>query len=192
MTSYVTQPAFDEYIGDQLGASNVAQRTTALLAAERAVSEYCSRSFAVAGASATAKLYAPSGTQILRIHDCTEVTSVAVSGSTLSATTYQLEPYATSWTGLTVPYEQVRRLLDYWWVDSPGEATITVTAKWGWSAVPSEVVEATKIIGKDILAQRHTVGNIAAVGDFGGSVRLNTYVRQLLAPLRRSEAFGIA
>ena len=156
------------------------------------MSEYIARTPSVAGGSATARLYVPSGDSVLRIHDCTEVTSIAVSGTTLTASTYQLEPYAVSWTGLATPYEQVRLLLDYWRIIVPGEATVTVTAKWGWTAVPAEVVEATKIIGKDILAQRHTVGNIAAVGDFGGSVRLNTYVRQLLAPLRRAEAFGIA
>lgn len=192
MPNYVTQPAFDEYVGDQQGAGNVANRTSALLAAERAVSEYCSRSFAVAGDTATARTYAANDRQVLRIHDCTEVASIAVAGTTIASSTYQLEPHSVSWTGLAVPYNQVRRLLDAWWVTSPGEATITVTAKWGWSAVPAEVVEATKIIGKDILAQRHTVGNIAAVGDFGGTVRINTYVRQLLAPLRRVEAFGVA
>ena len=192
MPNFVTQPAFDEYVGDQQGAGNVANRASALLAAERAVSEYIGRTPSVAGDTATARLYVPSGDSILRIHDCTEVTSIAVSGTTLTASTYQLEPYAVSWTGLATPYEQVRLLLDYWRIITPGEATVTVTAKWGWSAVPAEVVEATKIIGKDILAQRHTVGNIAAVGDFGGTVRINTYVRQLLAPLRRVEAFGIA
>lgn len=192
MPNYVTQAAFDAYISDEMGTTDAAIREGALAAAERAVSEYCARSFAVAGASATARLYAPSGTSVLRIHDCTEVTSIAVSGSTLTSTTYQLEPYSVSWSGLTEPYQQARRLNDLWWILTEGEATITVTAKWGWAAVPGEVVEATKIIGKDILQQRHTVGNIAAVGDFGGSVRLNTYVRQLLNPLRRAEAFGIA
>jgi len=192
MPNYVTQAEFDAYVSDERGAATAPLRAGALLAAERAVSEFCARSFAVAGASATARLFTPSGTPVLRIHDCTEVTSIAVSGSTVGSSTYQLEPYAVSWTGAAEPYQQVRRLNDLWWILTEGEATITVTARWGWAAVPGEVAEATKIIGKDILQQRHTVGNIAAVGDFGGSVRLNTYVRQLLGPLRRAEAFGVA
>jgi len=192
MPNYVTQAEFDAYVSDERGAATAPLRAGALLAAERAVSEFCARSFAAAGASATARLYAPSGIDALRIHDCTEVTNIAVSGTTLASTTYQLEPYAVSWSGASEPYQQVRRLDNVWTVSTPGKATITVTAKWGWAAVPAEVAEATKIIGKDILQQRHTVGNIAAVGDFGGSVRLNTYVRQLLGPLRRAEAFGIA
>ena len=192
MPNYVTQAAFDAYVGDEQGSATADIRAGALLAAERAVSEFCARNFTVAGASATARLYAPSGGEVLRIHDCTEVSSIVVSGSTLSASSYQLEPYAVSWTGASEPYQQVRRLNDTWSILTSGEATVTVTAQWGWAAVPAEVAEATKIIGKDILQQRHTVGNIAAVGDFGGMVRLNTYVRQLLGPLRRVEAFGVA
>ncbi len=192
MPNYVTQAEFDAYVSDERGAATAPLRAGALLAAERAVSEFCARSFAVAGASATARPYAPSGTPVLRIHDCTEVTSIVEDGATLASTAYQLEPYAVSWSGASEPYRQVRRIDNDWVISTPGEASITVTAKWGWAAVPAEVAEATKIIGKDILQQRHTVGNIAAVGDFGGSVRLNTYVRQLLGPLRRAEAFGIA
>jgi len=188
--AYCTAEAFDDYISDEFASTEATLRLGALNAAERAINEYCNRSFPVAG-SATAKLYVPSNTPILRIHDCTTVTAVTESGT--AVTTYQKEPVAAAWSGLAKPYEQLLMLGSYWsQTGDAGEATISVTATWGWAAVPDEVSEATKILGKDILQQRRTSGNLIAVGDFGGSVRINTYVKQLLNPLRRVEAFGIA
>lgn len=189
--AYVTADEFDDYISDEFAATEAAIRLGALNAAERSVNEYCQRSFAVAG-SATARLYVPSGVATLRIHDCTTVTAVTESGDAVASTDYQTEPVTASWSGLTKPYQQLRRLGSVWsQLDDVGEASVSVTATWGWAAVPDEVVEVTKILGKDILQQRRTSGNLIAVGDFGGSVRMNTYVKQLLNPLRRVEAFGI-
>jgi hypothetical protein len=194
MSSYVSLAEFNEYVSDEFGSTESPLRQSALDAAERAVNEFCQRSFAVVAADATptARLFVPSGTSILRIHDARAVTAVAVSGDTLAASTYQLEPVTVSWSGLAQPYEQIRLLNWYFPVIVPGEATVSVTARWGWAAVPGEVVEATKILAKDILQQRRTMGNLVAAGDFGGVVRINTYVRQLLNPVRRVEAFGFA
>lgn len=193
-TNYVSAAEFDAYVRDEMGATGAPLRLAALKAAEAAVNEYCARSFAVVAvdATTTTRTYEPSGTSLLRIHDARAVTAIAVSGSTLSDTVYQLEPFTQSWSGRTQPYEQVRYLGGYWPIIVPGQATITVTGRFGWTAVPDEVVEATKVLAKDILQQRNTVGNMAAVGDFGGTVRMNTYVRTLLGPLRRAEAFGVA
>lgn len=191
MTSYVTPAEFDEYVNNEFGAVESSLRLAALTAAERLVDEYCQRTFTVASGS-SARLYVPNGSDVQRIHDCTAVSAITLDGATITSANYQLEPTAVSWSGQSRPYEQVRYLLGAWIGATPGKAAVSVTATWGWAAVPADVVEAVKIAGKDILAQRRTVGNMATVGDFGGSVRLNTYVRQLLAPLRRVEAFGLA
>lgn len=188
--AYVSAADFDLYISDEFASTEAAIRLGALNAAERAVNQFCQRSFAVAG-SATARSYVPTGTSVLRIHDCTTVTAVTEGGT--AVTSYQKEPVTVGWSALAVPYEQLMRLGTVWaQTGYAGEATISVTATWGWTAVPDEVIEATKILGKDVLQQRRTSGNLIAVGDFGGAVRINTYVKQLLSPLRRVEAFGIA
>lgn len=191
MPNYVTASEFDEYVVNEFGSVEASLRLAALNAAERMVDEYCARSFTVASGS-SARLYVPDGSDVVRIHDCTAVSAITLDGASISSTTYQLEPTVQSWSGQSRPYEQVRYLLGAWVGAIPGKAAVSVTATWGWAAVPADVVEAVKIAGKDILAQRRTVGNMATVGDFGGTVRLNTYVRQLLAPLRRVEAFGLA
>ena len=191
MPNYVTTADFDLYISNELGTTEANLRLAALKAAERAVDEYCQRSFAVAG-NASARTYVPTGSQLVRIHDCTTVTSVTLDGASIDPTYYQLEPTTVSWSGQQRPYEQIRYLNGFWMGLTPGKAAVSVTATWGWAAVPDDVVEATLIIGKDICQQRRTVGNLAIAGDIGTTVRLNTYVRQLLAPLRRAEAFGMA
>lgn len=192
MSRYVTIDDFDDYVVNEFGSVETTIRQGALDAAERMVDEHCARSFDVAGASATARTYIPSGSAIVRIHDCTTVTAISLDGAAIPSTDYQLEPVTVSWSGLQRPYEQVRYLYGRWVGATPGKAALSVTATWGWTAIPDEVLEAVKIAGKDILAQRRTVGNMATIGDFGGTVRLNTYVRQLLGPLRRAEVIGIA
>lgn len=196
MSDYVSQADFDAYIRTDasIGTVDAAHRASALAAAEQAVSEYCQRSFAVVAvdATATTRYYVPDGTEILRIHDARAVTAITNNGASISSTTYQLEPVGVSWSGRTQPYEQVRLLGSCWTVNYTGQATVAVTGRFGWAAVPPEVVEAVKILGKDILQQRSTIGNLVSTGDFGGRVAMNTYVQRLLAPLRRVESWGIA
>lgn len=196
MPSLVSQSEFDAYIRTDanIGTTDAVHRASALAAAEQAVSEFCQRSFAVVAedAVATTRYYVPDGTEVLRIHDARAVTAITNNGATIASSGYQLEPVGVSWAGRTRPYEQVRLLASWWQVNYPGEATVAVTGRFGWVAVPPEVVEATKILGKDILQQRSTVGNLVSTGDFGGRVAMNTYVQRLLAPLRRVESWGIA
>lgn len=167
---------------------------SAIAAAESAIQEECQRSFAVAG-TAAARTYVPrpcSG--VLRIHDCTTVTSVVENSTTLTvAVDYQKEPVQTvSWSGETRPYEQLRRLSGPWY-SYLGTGTVVVTATWGWLAIPPAITEATMIMAKDIYDSRDVKFGIAAVTDFGPSrVRENPKVQQLLAPYKRVESFGIA
>lgn len=188
MPSYVTLPEFKAYIVNQLAATDDADLTAALNAAERAAESFCARSFTTV-ASAT-RLYAPCGSEVLRIHDCTTVTSVTVSGTLLAGSAYQLEPLnLLSWSGQARPVEQIRLLSSAWSLTS--EATVSVVATWGWTAVPDQIKEAVRLTAKDILLQRNVNSGVVG-GDFAFTARLNPYVKTLLAPLRRVEAFGIA
>jgi hypothetical protein len=64
-----------------------------------------------------------------------------------------------------------------------------VTAAWGWAVRPAPVIEATKILAKDILMQRDTRNGVAAFGEFGSlRVRLNPYVEELLKPFVKESA----
>ena len=79
-----------------------------------------------------------------------------------------------------------------WHMDGDREDTLSVTARWGWAAIPAEVSLASKLLTRDLLLARDTAFGIVQVGDFSRRVAANGVVETLLAPLRRAEAFGIA
>jgi hypothetical protein len=188
-----TLTEFKAYLGTDLSANDTYNQDV-LDAAVSTVEHYCARPFAVAGA-ATARVYVPQGS-IVRFHDCTTVTSIAVNGSTVATTSYQLEPLnALSWSGQARPYEQARRIDGVCWYVGPyyyGNATVTVTATWGWTAIPDEVKQATLILGKDIAKNRDVAFGIAAFTEYAAiRVRENSTVAALLADFRRDETLGI-
>lgn len=164
----------------------------ALDAATSQINETCARTFTVAGA-ATVRRYAPTGTGMLHVDDCTTVTSITFNGTLVDPTTYQLEPVnQIAPSGEWRPYSRIRRYLGWWLTLMPGQATITVTATWGWLATPPAVIEATKILAKDVAKSREVAFGIAGFTDYAGiRVKPNQTVEALLAPYRRVESFGI-
>lgn len=190
--SILTAEAVEGYYRSEITADR-GLIDAACLAADQGIFEICQRKFAVAG-SAAARSYAPRVcSRVLRVHDCTSVTSVVENGVTLTANTdYVCEPVQqVSWSGETRPFEQIRRRSGYWHTDD-GLATVTVTAPWGWSAIPAPITQAAYVAVKDILDARETRFGIADISQFGPlRVRQNPMVQQLCAPYRRVEAFGI-
>lgn len=194
--SVVNLANFKEYVGSRIKADD-AFLQAALDATDVFVADYCARSFttiAVDGAT-SARLYVPTGSDVLRIHDCIAVTAVTESGTAVTASTYQLEPTnALSWSGQARSYEQIRRLGSCWWqTDTYAHVpSISVTARWGWLTVPASVTEATKILARDIVGQRDVRGDTESFGEFGATRAVIKQAERLLNPYRRVEAFGIA
>jgi hypothetical protein len=188
----VSLDEFKAYISNQQGFSDDTDLLAALTAGERAAENYCQRSFRPVVGSAT-MLFAGNDTQVLPIYDCTTITAVSVNGVALDAADYQAEPVnSVSWTRSARPYDQLRRLGGGCWSSNCGEANISITGTPGWVAVPDEVKEAVRLLSKDVLLQRQVSSGVATAGDFGFTARLNPYVKMLLTPLCRAEAFGIA
>jgi hypothetical protein len=163
--------------------------------AEAFLDQACQRQFIVAS-SATPRLYAPMGGQVLNIHDCTTVTVASNNGSVASASAYQLEPVnGLTWAGETRPYDSIR-LLNAIWEEGPykGQATASITATWGWAAIPARITQAALIIAKEIIVNRDEVKlGLIGFSDVGGVVaRTNPIVRDTINHYKRAEAFGIA
>jgi hypothetical protein len=194
MASYATLQQLKDYGRNEITSADDSVLKLALESAEMLVNNFCGRTFTVAGA-ATARVYSPAGpaAKVLRIHDCTSITSVSEAGSLLDASTWQAEPVnGLTPQGDTRPYTSLRRYGGIWlWDDD--KARITVTATWGWTSVPYRVQEATLIVAKDVYQQRNTNAGVAGFGEFGAvRVRMNPIVIDMLTPLRRTEAFGLA
>lgn len=194
MSVYVTLAQLKDYARNEIAAADDTVLQLALDSAEMMVNNFCGRTFTVA-AAASARSYTPDGlaAKVLKIHDCTTITSIVEAGSTLDAASYQPEPVnGIMPNGDVRPFDSVRRYGGIWlWDDA--KARIVVTATWGWASVPYRVQEATLIVAKDIYQQRNTNAGVAGFGEFGAvRVRMNPIVIDLLTPLRRVEAFGIA
>lgn len=191
--AYVTLDDFKAYIRNELGSVDDAYLASCLDAATTAVNKHCQRTFAVAG-TPSARVFTPDGTTLLTVHDCTSVTSITLSGGTVPTAAYQLEPLnGVTLDGETRPYTTVRLIGGMsWWVTIPGKADVTVTAAWGWAATPHAVVEATRILAKDIAAQRDIRSGLVVLGDFAAVAVQNRTVKVLLAPYVRAEAWGMA
>ncbi len=193
--AYVTLESFKAYLITQRGsAANDSHLQAALDAAHQAIDNHCARKFVVASGS-SARVYRPRSrtSPLLSIHDCTAITSVVEDGTTLvSLTDYVAEPLnGLTWSGESVPYDSLRRVSGHWlYEDAP---TVTVTASWGWAAIPYPVVEACRMLAKDIATTREVQFDVAAFGEFGAvRIRQNPQVNALVSPYVRIESWGIA
>jgi len=184
---YLTETELKTYMRSELTTDD-ASYLAAILTAEAIIDNACGRRFDVA-TSSSARSYIASGGVLQFIHDCTTITSVVENGATLTtAVDYQPEPLNNLWaSGETVPFCVLRRLSYYgrkWYnmYGIPGQATIVVTAAWGWQAIPAQVKESAKIIAKDVYLNRDTTGfGLVAITDAGGiGTRENRVVQEMV------------
>lgn len=167
----------------------------AINAAETAIDNALKRRLIVASGTPSARLYRPdhSAAQILYIDDATSITSVVENGTTLtSGTHYVAEPLnGIGSSGEAMPYYRLLRYGSYWWHDGV-KTTVTVTADWGWSAIPPEVVESCKIIASDMLSNRDMRNGLVAITEAGGvGSRENLTVRSMVRTYRHKRAAAL-
>lgn len=184
---YLTVAELQAYVRSEV-TYEAAIYDEAITTAEGIIDNACGRRFIVA-TTASARVYMPSCSAVLFIDDCTAITSVVANGATLvSGTDYQAEPLnSLSYGGETTPFFALRRLGYYpgsWdsYYGIQGSANITITATWGWLAIPAEVKESCKIIARDVLQQRETTGfGLVAITESGGvGTRENWIVQKMV------------
>ena len=166
----------------------------AIDAAEEAIANRCGRAFVVASASTTRVFVPTYGSSEIDIDDATAVTVVAENGATITSTDYQLEPVnGRDMAGNTVPYSRIRLLGLTFAPDYAGKASVSVTATFGWAALPARYTEAVKILAADILDAADVRNGVIGFSDYASfRVRDNGTVAMLLQRLTRSRALGMA
>lgn len=181
---------FKEYLGTERSGTDTWLQSV-LDAAVRAAGTACARRFVTASGSSSARVYVPEG-DIVRPHDCVSVTSITENGSTVAASDYQLEPLnGITTAGASVPCSRIRKL-GGWWYAYGREATVTVTADWGWTSFPDEVKQAVLMLGRDLVAGKSTNFGIAGFTEYAAvRARENVQVAALLRDYRRVESWGI-
>ncbi|MFE6305033.1 hypothetical protein [Nocardiopsis sp. NPDC057823] len=72
-----------------------------------------------------------------------------------------------------------------------GRTELTVTARWGWEAVPDPVIQAAKILGAETFTLRTAPLGIVGVDDYGvARVRDSRMAASKLAPYRHRRLLG--
>lgn len=170
----------------------------AITSASGWVDGYCERTFETAGTAATARDYAASGRyEILPIDDAVAITSVAIDedldgtfSTVLTTADWQAEPLNSRAGGLTLPYMRLRPIEDGYWPQDiyVQRATVRVTARWGWTATPQAVKQATILQAARIFTRLDSPLGVAGFGEMGAmrvSRFLDPDVDALLKPYRR-------
>lgn len=164
----------------------------AIESASRAIDQYTARNFYNAGTAI--RYYAPSDSLNVEIDDMISLISLQtmsddeqVYDTTWASDDYQLEPLNGIVDGISQPYNHIRAIGDYTYLTLDGEATVKVTAVWGWSAVPIQVTQATVIQASRIFKRLDSpLGIISGeLGSMRVGSRLDPDVAQLVDSLRK-------
>lgn len=167
----------------------------AIEAASRAVDNQCRRQFGLADAPADRRYTAQleCGRWVLAIDDLMTADDLAVTVPAGAVTAYDLEPVNAApdgrpWTRLAVGSTSTA-------LPTGAVNEVTVTARWGWTAVPLPVKQATLLQASRFLARRDSPYGVAGSPADGSEVRLlarvDPDVAVILGPYtRRGWAFA--
>jgi hypothetical protein len=165
----------------------------AIRAASRGIDDATDRRF-FADSTATARVFYPDGRHLVRVDDFWTSDDLVVKtddddsgtfGTTWAASDYQLEPLngvADGHSGW--PYNRIRAVGNQWFF-CHRRASLQVTAKWGWAAVPAPIRDACLIAAAELYRMKDAPFGIQT-GEFGAiRISANPRVAALLAPYMR-------
>ena len=145
----------------------------AIGAAETAINDLCGRKFTADG-SASARTYRAQP-YLCVTDDVSTLTGLVVKtdtngdgtfDQTWASSDYQVEPLNNLVKGRSV--NNLRAVGDYLFpVYGDGLASVEVTAKWGWPAVPDPIEQATLMMASRLYGRKSSPMGVIGVGDFG-------------------------
>jgi hypothetical protein len=175
--------------------------TAVLLAASRSIDVYCGRRFWQDSAVQT-RTYQCDDSHIAWVDDISTTTGLVIKTDpngdytwteTWDTTDYDLEPgnadtfQSGDRTQTPVAWWRIVAIDDKTFPVSERRKTLQVTAKFGWSAVPAVVKEATILKAMQLFKRKDAVYGALGIGDFG--VRISQWedphIAMMLDPLRR-------
>ncbi len=184
---YITAAEAAEY----LRVEDDAELATWVTAASRAIDKRCNRQFGKLSAPAARTYRGPaaydpeSGLWLLEIDDVQDVTGLTVGGVAYALSGAALLPDNAPADG--APYERLA------FTDYPG-GPVVVSALWGWTAVPAQVVGAARLQVSRWAARRDSPYGVAGSPENGSELRLlarlDPDVSTTLAGLSRRRKVG--
>ncbi|MEV6633882.1 head-tail connector protein [Actinoplanes sp. NPDC051470] len=184
--AYATLAEAKAYRGIDVSDTEDDARITAVLSAVSAgIDNVCQRTF-IRDEAESARTFEVQAGCFLEVDDFYTTTGLLISGSAWSSSAYLLKPRNGVQSGQSGwPYTSIWPKATSWaWWYAGRE--ITITARWGWAAVPAPVKEACLIATSDMLGLKDARFGVAGYGEFGPMrVRENGAVMSMLAPYVR-------
>lgn len=171
----------------------------AIESASRAIDTYAMRSFYSSG---TATRYFAPDNEIIVSTDDMAGTAITIQTSsnadstfdiTWQTTDYQLEPLNGVSDGIAIPYSRIRAIGTQLFPVFYGEATVKITAVWGWTSVPIAITQACLIQASRFFKRNDSPLGVAGFGDMGImriSRSLDPDVEQLIHPYKQYRNVG--
>lgn len=169
--------------------------TDALSTASRWIEKHCRRQFNDAG-STSARTFNTGGHGIrARVDDFNTTTGLVIQTdadddgtyeTTWATTQYELSPANGIQDGMSGwPYWRIKAV-DVTYFPNTRHRGLQVTARWGWTAVPAPVKEATLSIAEETFKMKDAPFGVAGFGEFGAiRVKDNPRACKLVQPYRR-------
>jgi hypothetical protein len=196
--TYATLPELKKYLQSSNASDSMLEDALATATAD--IDEFCNRHFNRDDA-ASARVYCPKAFYELEVDDFhttagliikTDFNGDGTFETTWSATDYELKPFNGVVNGKPGwPYNKINAVGSHWFpvYDHVGlryghhQATVEVTAQWGWAAVPAPVKQACLILAAEAYELKGAPLGVAGMSEFGiVRVRRNPIVATKLLP----------
>lgn len=199
--AYTTVQDLRDRLADTGSEIDEALLEQAINAASRKIDETCGyplRKFWLDD-TAKARRFRPDDPEVVIVADigstdglvvATDPTMDGTFGTTWSSSDYQLEPLDIDQAGSPYAFTRIVAVGDHQFPLHARRATLRVTAKWGWSAVPDDIVEAALLVSSRLFRRKDTPLGTSFFSDFG-VVRIamrDADVAELVGPYVRMTA----
>jgi hypothetical protein len=170
---YITEDDLKEYarIGDDVDDVQVA---LAIASASRAVDAACRRQFGLVAAPELRTYYArpdyTSGYWVVDVDDFQTLTGLVVNVAGDVNTTHTPGPANASQNSR--PWTRIHFVEASEFAPSYTTDLISVTARWGWTAVPTPIAQATLLQASRLLLRRNAPFGVAGSPEMGNELRL--------------------
>jgi len=142
----------------------------------------------------THRFFTPRNSLVCEIDDVSSLTSIKSSTSadgtydtTWSESDYQLEPLNGIAGGMSVPFDTLRAVGNYYWPSSGLEVTVRVEGTFGFATAPIAIKQATVLLASRIFKRNDSPGGVMGFGDIG-VVRVSKFdpdIERLINPYRK-------
>jgi hypothetical protein len=204
VTDYITSSNFKTRFGITV-ATDDTRIAAHITSASLEVDSMCGRQFGPHSGAATDRYFAADSPWLARIDDTYEITTVAIDttddGTYATTLTVNTDYRTTPLNGIGPngqsgwPAQNLLIVSNTYCFPQCRRPGIKVTAKWGWTAVPTDIVEATYLLAHRLYFEVDVPsGNVPGSSEFGGTPLRRPYTveRLLHNYIRADRKLGIA